>query len=79
MVWKIGPECIAQQAKNVAASTMNCGERSARPTVMLPPAPAMAAPGAPAPAGGARRTSNAVGTSNAQARMAITSWAVRQS
>jgi len=31
-VWKIGPECVAQQQKKVSAMTMNCGERSAAPT-----------------------------------------------
>src|SRR5256885_14757058 len=78
MVWKIGPECMAQQAKKVADSTMNCGERSAWPTVMLLFA-GTAAPGADGGTAGARRTRNAVGTRSTQARMAIASWAVRQS
>ena len=32
-MWKIGPECAAQQAKCASASVMNCGVRSACATV----------------------------------------------
>jgi hypothetical protein len=82
-VWKIGPECVAQQAKKVEASTMNCGERSARPTVMpgSPAAESVTAgpPVARAASMGGRRTNSAAGTSNAQARIAMQSWEVRQS
>ena len=28
-MWKIGPECAAQQAKCASASVMNCGVRNA--------------------------------------------------
>ena len=32
-MWKIGPECAAQQAKYVSATATNCGVRSACPTL----------------------------------------------
>ena len=33
-MWKIGPECAAQQAKWVSAMAANCGVRSACAAVM---------------------------------------------
>ena len=79
-MWKIGPECAAQQAKCASASVMNCGVRSAcadgplrfrrsrlRRSLQV------------AAACGAGRTSNEAGISSAQATMPITSIAVRQS
>src|SRR5687767_4266425 len=76
MVWKMGPECAAQHAKNVSASTTNCGERSASATP--PKGPSAAAPAASA-VRGAGRTKNAAGTSSAHARTAMVSCALRQS
>src|SRR6185436_2522803 len=80
MVWKIGPECVPQQAKNVRPRTMNCGERSA---ALTEGKGAPASPGAPcaAPAAGAgaERTSSAAGRTSAAAMMAIVSCALRQS
>ena len=32
-MWKIGPECAAQQAKWASASATNCGVRSASPAL----------------------------------------------
>ncbi len=79
MVWKIGPECMAQHAKKVADSTRNWGERSACPTVMAFPPLAAIGPGPPPATCGARRTRSAAGISRAQASTPIASWAVRQS
>ena len=42
-MWKIGPECAAQQAKKVRPSTMNCRERKACAGEVIAPA---ASPGA---------------------------------
>src|SRR4051794_36272355 len=78
MVWKIGPACVAQQAKKVAASTMNGVERRALPTAIGGSAAAVAAP-AIAALWGARRTKSAAGTSSTQAAMPIMSCADRQS
>jgi hypothetical protein len=36
-MWKIGPECVAQHAKNVNAIAANCGVRSACATVISGP------------------------------------------
>ena len=74
-MWKIGPECAAQQAAKVSASTMNCGERNASPTE----GPAPPAGEDVASAGGGWRISRAAGNSSANAPMPITSIAVRQS
>src|SRR5262249_16708338 len=83
MVWKIGPEWVAQQAKKVLASTRICGERSASAGLMPSPPPAepSLADGlsAEAACAGGRRTKRAPGTSNAQAKTAIKSCAERQS
>ena len=77
-MWKIGPECAAQQAKKVSASTMNCGERNACATEQAVPSASGAAPSRGWPAGG-WRTSNAAGISSTQATMPMTSIANRQS
>jgi hypothetical protein len=87
-MWKIGPECAAQQAKKVSPSTMNCGERNtcesggvpvSTAVVSLGVAPADGSatpfPASPAP----RRTSNAAGSKSTQAPMPMISIAVRQS
>jgi len=77
-MWKIGPECAAQQAKCASASVMNCGVRNACPTVHCtsgtsgPPLTGGAA-------GGAGRTRNDAGINSAQDAIPITSIAVRQS
>src|SRR6266513_2257092 len=80
-MWKIGPECAAQQPKNVSASTMNWGERNACATDR--PAPGSAAlvdPGAPELAvSGGCLTNSAAGISSVQATMPIVIMAVRQS
>src|SRR6185295_5816818 len=80
MVWKIGPECVPQQAKNVSPRTMNCGERSAAPTEGKGSAGAPGEPGAaPAARAGAGRTSSAAGRTSTAATRAIVSCALRQS
>ncbi len=80
-MWKMGPECAAQQQKKVSASTTNCGERNAWATVR--PAPPVAAPAADAAvsaaAAGGRRTSSAAGITRAQATSPTVVIAVRQS
>src|SRR5690349_514881 len=78
MVWKIGPACVAQQAKKVSASTMKGVERSAVPTAIGGSA---AAPELPAAAAlcGAGRTKSAAGTRSTHAAMPIASCADRQS
>src|SRR3954470_5448517 len=79
-VWKIGPEWVAQQAKKVAASTMNarllsaCGSSIVASLADAPDAPAWVATSA-----GAERTSNAAGMSAAHTSAAMIIWAVRQS
>ena len=78
-MWKIGPECAAQQAKCASASVMNCGVRNACATVhcVSGTAAPLALEGV---AGcGAGRTRNEAGINSAQATMPITSIAVRQS
>jgi len=78
-MWKIGPEWAAQQAKNVSASTANCGERSAWAAVRPAPLPD-GARGDPWPAvAGGWRTRSAAGISRIQAAMPMVSMAVRQS
>src|SRR5690349_11286405 len=77
MVWKIGPACVAQQAKNVAASTMNGVEVSAAFTDM-PLGPASMWP-ASVTAAGAGLTNSAAGTKSSQAPRPIVSCAARQS
>lgn len=58
----VGPECVAQQKKLVATSTMNCGEVTAPRTVMaLSGASIMAGPAASGWFGG-RRSNNAAGS-----------------
>src|SRR5262245_44556646 len=80
MVWKIGPECVPQQAKNVSPRTMNCGERSAAPTDGNGSALAPAAAGPAVPvAAGALRTRSAAGRTSAAAMSAIVDCAARQS
>ncbi len=80
-MWKIGPECAAQQAKKVSARTRNCGERNAWAADMpTSPAAAFGPAAAPAPvATGGRRTSNAAGISRIQAATPMVIIAVRQS
>src|SRR5712692_9447067 len=78
-MWKIGPECAAQHAKNVSAMAANCGGRSACATVSSrPSAPAVAAAAAPAGRAGGFRTSNADGMMTSHARSPSTSMAKRQ-
>ena len=75
MVWKIGPACVAQQAKNVSASTMNGAETSASETRVgecSAAAPRTASPGA-------CRTNKAAGMSSAQTSTPMVSCALRQS
>src|SRR5215475_8963096 len=77
-MWKIGPECAAQQRKKVIASTMNCGDRNASPAEIdgsSTPAPLPTTFGE----AGARRTKRAAGIRSDQATMPITIIAVRQS
>src|SRR5678815_4510889 len=78
-MWQIGPECAAQQAKKVRASTMNCRERKACASEVIEPA---ASPGAAAPAvasTGRCRTRNDAGISNTHASTPMSNIAVRQS
>src|SRR5581483_8424574 len=78
MVWKIGPACVAQQAKKVRASTMNGVERSAVPTAIGRCGTACELPAAAALCG-AGRTKSAAGTRSTQAAMPMASCADRQS
>src|SRR3954467_2300328 len=78
MVWKIGPACVAQQAKKVAASTMKGVGGVAGPTAIGGSA-AASAPPALAALFGARRTASAAGIRSTQAAMPIASCADRQS
>src|SRR6476660_1165640 len=78
MVWKIGPACVAQQAKKLAASTMKGVERSAAPTAIGGSAAALPPP-AVAALCGAGRTKSAAGSRSAQAAMPMMSCADRQS
>src|SRR5215470_9424750 len=82
MVWKIGPECIAQQAKKVSARTMNGGERSAAPSDMsvpTTPAPDAVVALRAACSRGGLRTSIEAGTSKTAAKTPIVNCALRQS
>jgi hypothetical protein len=76
-MWKIGPECAAQQAKCASASVMNCGVLSAcGPSIPVRCAGSIRA----AVSGGWRRVAQKRGGINsAKATMPITSIAVRQS
>src|SRR5260221_12172066 len=76
MVWKIGPAWVAQQAKNVAASTMNGVERSAAPTAIgdWP----VALDGSISPRG-VRRTKRAAGIRSTHTTRPMVSCALRQS
>ncbi len=78
-MWKIGPECAAQQAKCASASVMNCGVRSAWAAVHSACGASVAAVLATADTCGAARTRNAAGINSAHAAMPITSIAKRQS
>src|SRR5438105_12987338 len=79
MVWKIGPACVAQQAKNVKASTMNGAETSASETRTGEcSAAALAAPPTAGTAGGCR-TNSAAGMSSTQTSRPMISCALRQS
>ena len=79
-MWKIGPECAAQQAKCASASVMNCGVRNACAAVHCTSgAVGSIRVAAGAAACGAGRTSNEAGINSAQRAMPITSIAVRQS
>src|SRR5436190_22398191 len=75
MVWKIGPACVAQQAKKVAASTMNGVDVNA----CFTPIDGSAAACPALAAAGAERTSSARGISSTHAAMPIVSCALRQS
>src|ERR1044071_3917888 len=81
MVWKIGPECVAQQKKFVPARMRNAGELRTSPTegsgVAVPVAGA--APEAAAASAGGRRIRNATGIMTLAASAAIRSIEVRQS
>jgi len=79
-MWKMGPECAAQQAKKVSAMAANCGVRSACATVNSG-APGWPTPPARQPAArpAARARAGAVGTMTTHATSPITSMAVRQS
>ena len=79
-MWKIGPECAAQQAKCASASVTNCGVRSACAAVhSVCPASAVFVAAVPPLSCGAGRTSSEAGISSAAAPIPITSIAVRQS
>src|SRR6267143_4364039 len=79
MVWKIGPACVAQQAKNVRASTVNGTETSASETRTGEcSAAAPAGPPCAATAGGCR-TNKAAGMSSAHTSRPMVSCALRQS
>ena len=82
-MWKIGPECAAQQAKWVSASATKAKVRKACAAVIDGMASAARSgcsgmPGAGI-AGGGLRISIATGTSSATATMPTVSMAVRQS
>jgi hypothetical protein len=79
-MWKIGPECAAQQKKKVRPNTANWGERRACAADIWV-SPALARPATPPPvlARGGRRTNSAVGRMMTQTRMPIISIAGRQS
>ena len=78
-MWKIGPECAAQQAKCVRAMAQNCGVATTSPVEYSRPAraapPSAAAPTSP----GRSRMSSAAGTMTSHARSPMTSSATRQS
>src|SRR4051812_41277304 len=77
MVWKIGPACVAQHAKNVAASTMNGRDRKA---CIAPAGSPPDAPGAGAAiAGGADRMHSAAGSNSPSAPPPTPNCPVRQS
>ena len=78
-MWKIGPECAAQQAKCASASVMNCGVLNACAAVHCTSGAPAASAVAGAAACGAGRTSSEAGINSASATMPITSIAVRQS
>src|SRR5438067_7734194 len=74
MVWKIGPACVAQQAKNVSASTIKGAETSASET-RTDECPARAS----SATAGACRTKKAAGTSSTQTSRPMINCALRQS
>src|SRR6185369_5157125 len=78
-MWKIGPECAAQQAKWASASVMNCGVLSACATVHCTSGAPVPFAAAGVDGSGGRRTRNDAGIKSANATMPITSIAVRQS
>ncbi len=78
-MWKIGPECAAQQAKCASASVMNCGVRSACAAVHSIAGASLVLAAAVPAACGAGRIRKQAGISSAHAAMPITSIAVRQS
>src|SRR5437879_2425345 len=79
-MWKIGPECAAQQAKYVSAIAANCGVRSACAIVSSGPSAPAVAPGRAAvvDAGGSR-TRKAAGMMTSHTTSPITSMATGQS
>ena len=78
-MWKIGPECAAQQPKCASASVMNCGVRSACATVHCVSGTVVAPAVEGCVRSGAGRTRNDAGINSAQDAIPITSIAVRQS
>jgi hypothetical protein len=77
---KMGPECAAQQAKNVRARAANCGVRSAWATVSSrPSAPAVAVGTASGAVAAGSRTSSAAGMMTSHARLPSICMAMRQS
>ena len=77
-MWKIGPECAAQQAKCVSAMATNCGVRSACAgghARRVRAAPGVRAGAARRQRTGGRRISSAAGTIRAVAAMPTTSIA----
>ena len=78
-MWKIGPECVAQQKKLVRQRIRNCGERIAWRTVMPePPSAGAGESESPARAGG-RRIGSEAGIITAAATAAMIRSEVRQS
>ena len=78
-MWKIGPECAAQHAKNVSAMAANCGVRSACATVRSRSGGRAAGPPAPGAIAGGFLTSSAAGMTVTHTRSPSTIMATRQS
>ena len=78
-MWKIGPECVAQQKKFASISVTNCGERTAWPTLISDCASSVACVCALGSRAGGRRTSSAAGIISTAAMPAMICIDVRQS